>query len=609
MRAPLSALILVAAWLSACGGSAPEIPVPDLAALRSTDAGDVIGFTDAEGGHTWLGIPFAQPPIDELRWRAPRRVEPWPETREALAFGPACVQIAGPAGAEGPAGEPAGNEDCLTLNVYAPRFEQGEIPDGLLALPVMLWIHGGGNSQGHAALYDGSALAGERRVVVVSFQYRLGGFGWFRHPALHAADASPEDRSGNYGTLDAIAALEWVRDNIAAFGGDPNRVTIFGESAGGENVLALLRSPRAEGLFHGAISQSGWASGKTLAQAENYEDAAEPGDEASSNEILLRLLEREGRAENRAAGKALVASMTNQSIAELLRGVPAPDFLRLFTQGELGAMYENPRLLRDGVVLSRLGPLEAYRSGDYNRVPTILGSNRDEVRTFLLFTSQHVRHLMRIPIGMRNQRMYEATADSGSRAWKAMGVDEPAAAMREMQGPSVYGYRFDWDHAPGVLWLDLARWLGAGHALEIPFVFGRLSLGVVTPLIFDPDRAELDEALSHAMTSYWTQFAYTGDPGVGREGDLVRWEPWDAHRGSFLILDTTDDAGIHMSGDTVTLASVVADVARDPRLETQLERCEVYRDMARGGAVLSAADYAQREGGACNELLPPPLRY
>jgi para-nitrobenzyl esterase len=275
----------------------------------------------------------------------------------------------------------------------------------------------------------------------------------------------------------------------------------------------------------------------------------------------------------------------------------------------MGMMYESPRLLRDGFVLSRLGPLEAYRSGAYNRVPSILGSNRDEVRTFLLFTSQHVRHLLQIPIGMRNQRMYEVTADFGSRAWKAMGVDEPAAAMREVQGPSVYGYRFDWDHAPGVLWLDLARWLGAGHALEIPFVFGRLSLGVVTPLIFDPDHAELDEALSRAMTSYWTQFAYTGDPGAGRDGDLVRWEPWDARGGSFLILDTADDAGIHMSGDTVTLASVIADVARDPRLETPLERCEVYRDMARGGSLISAADYAQREGGACAELLPPPLRY
>jgi len=587
----------------------PAAPLPDPAARRSTSAGELIGLADAEGGHTWLGVPFAQPPVGELRWRAPRPAEPWSGTREALTFGAPCMQLAGPVGAEGPAGEPAGSEDCLTLNVYAPRFEPAEVPEGLLALPVMVWIHGGGNSQGHAALYDGSALAGERRVVVVSFQYRLGGFGWFRHPALQAADASPEDRSGNYGTLDAIAALEWVRDNIAAFGGDPTRVTLFGESAGGTNVLALLRSPRAKGLFQRAISQSGWAHGKTLAQAENYVDDPEPGDDASSSEILLRLLERERRAVDRATGKARVASMTHEEIAELLRGVPAPDFLRLYLPDEMAAMYENPRLLQDGFVLSRFGSLEAYRRGDYNRVPVILGSNRDEVRTFQLFTSPHVRHLFQLPVALRNERMYEATTDFASRVWKAMGVDEPAAAMRGVQGPSVYGYRFDWDHEPRLLWLDIAHWLGAGHALEIPFVFGRLTLGAATPFVFDPDRAALDEALSRSMMSYWSQFAYTGDPGTGREGNLVRWEPWDARGGSFLILDTDDDGGTHMSGDTVTRASVLADVARDPRLETPAERCEVYREMVRGGSVLSAAEYAQQEGGACTDLLPPPLRY
>jgi para-nitrobenzyl esterase len=181
--------------------------------------------------------------------------------------------------------------------------------------------------------------------------------------------------------------------------------------------------------------------------------------------------------------------------------------------------------------------------------------------------------------------------------------------MRGFQGSSVYGYRFDWDHEPGLLWLDLANWLGAAHGLEIPFVFGRLSLGAVTPLLFDPDRAELDQALSDVMTSYWTQFAYTADPGTGRAGDLVRWEPWAARGGSFLILDAEDGGGIHMSGDTVTLASVVEGVATDPRLESPAERCEVYRNLARGGAVLSLADYAKKEGGVCSETLPPPLAY
>jgi para-nitrobenzyl esterase len=272
-------------------------------------------------------------------------------------------------------------------------------------------------------------------------------------------------------------------------------------------------------------------------------------------------------------------------------------------------MYNNPRLIRDGAVLSSQSPLEAYRSGDYNQVPTILGTNRDEVRLFELFSSPHVRHLFRIPIAMRNQRMYDAVTDHGSRSWKALGVDEPAAAMRAVQGPSVYAYRFDWDHEAGFLWLDLASWIGAGHAIEIPFVFGNLSLGPATRLVFAEDHAELDEALSRAMRSYWTRFAYTGDPRSGREADLPTWEAWDTRGGSFLVLDTDDDGGIHMSGDTVTLESVVADVARDPRLETSLERCEVYRNMARAGRILSLAEYAEQEGGECASQLPPPKRY
>lgn len=609
MRRTLPLLLAICLHLFACAEEKPGPPKSDVATLRSIAAGEVVGFVNAAGGHTWLGIPFARAPIGDLRWRAPRIAEAWQDTREALAFGAPCIQIGGPGAAEGPAGEIAGSEDCLTLNVYAPRFEPAETPKGLLALPVMLWIHGGGNSQGHAGLYDGSILANDRNVIVVSIQYRLGAFGWFRHPALHADAASPDDVSGNYGTLDAIAALEWVRENIQAFGGDPERVTIFGESAGGTNVLALLRSPRAAGLFHGAIAQSGTARGKTLAFAENYTDEAEPGDSNSSREVLLRALEKNGRASNRAAGKAVAAKMPDAEIASLLRGLSAEDLVNLYPRDELGAMYHNPRLLQDGAVLSALPALDAYREGAYNHVPAILGGNRDEMRLFNLFSSPHLRRLFRIPLGMKNLRMYEATSDSGSRAWKALGVDEPATAMRAEQGESVYGYRFDWDHEPSLLWFDLPRWLGAAHALEIPFVFGELTLGPATPLIFDSDRAELDGELSQAMMSYWTQFAYTGDPGSGRDGELTRWEPWDAGGGSFLILDTKDGDGVHMSGDTVTVASVVANVARDPRLETQAERCEVYRDLARAGRVVSFADYAEKEGGACVELLPPPKRY
>ena len=179
-------------------------------------------------------------------------------------------------------GAPAGAEDCLYLNVYAPR----SATPGTGRLPVMVWIHGGGNVVGHAGFFDGGNLAAREDVVVVTINYRLGPFGWFRHPALRDAGASELDRSGNFGTLDQVRALEWVRDNAAAFGGDPGNVTVFGESAGGTNVFALLLAPPARGLFHRAIVESGNLSFGAPATAEGFVDDPQPSHPNASGEAL-----------------------------------------------------------------------------------------------------------------------------------------------------------------------------------------------------------------------------------------------------------------------------------------------------------------------------------
>ncbi|NNL67851.1 MAG: carboxylesterase family protein, partial [Myxococcales bacterium] len=261
---------------------------------------------------------------------------------------------------------------------------------------------------------------------------------------------------------------------------------------------------------------------------------------------------------------------------------------------------------RDGHVLSADAALDAYRQGDYNRVPTILGTNRDEQKLFLLLSSPHVRRIFGVPVALENDRLYEAEARHTSLAWKAMGVDEPASAMRGVQGPSVYGYRFDWDDEPDFLWVDLGRWLGAAHVLEVPFVFGRLSMGRATRLLFDPAREEENLALSRAITSYWTNFAYTGKPGRGREGDLPEWQPWESRGGSFLVLDAPVEERIRMSQETTTRASVVLGVAADPSFETPMERCTVYREFARADGVMDPEEYAGIEEGACLAELGPP---
>ena len=603
--AALAAAGLMLAGAIACGRGEPEpVPQADQASRRSLPVGEVVGYTTADGAHAWRGLPFARPPTGELRWRAPERPEPWSGVRQALEFGASCVQFAGPmGGSDGAgAGDATGSEDCLYLNVFAPRFEAGAVPGGGERLPVMVWIHGGGNTIGDARLYEASVLAERERLIVVTLHYRLGVFGWLSHPALHGDGASAADRSGNYGTLDIVRALHWVRENIAAFGGDPGRVTVFGESAGGTNTYTLLLSPLGRSLFQRAIVQSGGLATSSMVEAQAYRDAAVPGHERSSGELLLTLLVADGRASDRDRAKALVASLGPDEIGVYLRAKSAPELLAAYSGERMGGMYSMPKLFRDGRVLPADPPLEVLARGDYNRVPTLVGTNRDETKLFAAFTSPHVRHLFGFPIAIKNGRMYDATTSYGTMMWKATGVDEPAAAMSRAQGASVFAYRFDWDDEPTVLWLDMGELIGAAHALEIPFVFGRLSLGPATRLVFDEDRRASDERLSRAMTSYWAQHAYTGSPGRGSGGDLPEWRPWSAAEnpaGGFIVLDSDRDGGIRMSTDVLTRSAVLERVEDDDRLLDASERCEVYALFVERGGVLSVRQYEQIEGGAC----------
>ncbi len=252
---------------------APKIVVPENLTTRSTASGEVIGFIDDYGAQAWLGIPFAAAPTGALRWQAPLPSPAWQGVRETLAIGNMCPQFASLLSGAGQTPEPGqivGSEDCLYLNVWAPANAE--------KLPVMFWIHGGGNTIGHGGSYSGARLATAQNVVLITINYRMGVFGWFSHPALGSGD--PLQDSGNYGTLDVVRALEWTRQNIATFGGDPDNVTVFGESAGGFDTLAMMASPMAAGLFHRAIVQSGGFGVTTMNHAQNF--ATEGGHERSA---------------------------------------------------------------------------------------------------------------------------------------------------------------------------------------------------------------------------------------------------------------------------------------------------------------------------------------
>jgi para-nitrobenzyl esterase len=598
-RACFAVVALLVLASSNIGCEKKKAPVAaDPQSMRSITSGTVVGHVGEYGGHVWLGLPYAKPPVGDLRWRAPQPPAPWKGTREALAFGSACMQYASPlGGVEGTPGKPTGTEDCLYANIYAPRFAPEAVPQGSARLPVMLWIHGGGNTIGEGAFYNGGNLAVSHNVVVVTFNYRLGPFGWFRHPALRASARNEEDRSGNYGTLDTIRALEWVRDDIAAFGGDPNNVTIFGESAGGMNVYALLLAPAAKGLFHRAIVQSGSLRFDTNAKAENLATADPPGDANSSSETVARLLVKGRLADGREAALARLATMRDGQIESYLRGRSSLEILEAYEPSESTGMISMPNLFCDGVVLPQEEPHESLASGRYNVVPTMIGTNLDENKLFMFGDPKWVRRTLWVFWRLRDERMYNLTAEYLAKWWKADGADDPAAAMRAVQGPSVYVYRFDWDEEPTILGADLGVMLGAAHAFEIPFVFGHFDLGSEGSRLFTAENEPGRKDLSRKMMSYWAAFAANGDPKRGIDGSSTEWTAWDssdAEAPKFIVFDTEAGGGVRMSSESLTRETVLANLETDARLATQEERCSILRALTAWGRALEEQEYDRR---------------
>lgn len=587
-------LVLMALVVGACSRGGRETVAVDPSSARTLPAGPVVGAAGQSGEQMWRGIPYAQPPTGERRWRAPQPLPPWQETRQALAPGSPCPQYASPlGGVPGKDGTVVGNEDCLYLNVYAPRFAPGEVPTGAHRLPVMLWIHGGGNSIGEAGFYHPGRLAADERVIVVTTNYRLGPLGWMRHAALRDG-ATPAEGSGNFATLDLVAALQWVRDNIGAFGGNPDNVTIFGESAGGQNVFTLLFAPQAKGLFHRAISQSGGLWMSTPEQGEHFTDDPDPGDAHSSNEVLLALLQRDGSAADRAAAKAKLAAMTPAQAAAYLRGKSAAELLAVYTPYPGNGMVEMPKVFRDGTVLPAEDPMVRFARPDgWNRVPVILGTNRDENRLFMFGDPHWVKRYFWIVPRLTNEPLYVVTSEYLARNWKATGADMPAAAMRGTTD-DVYVYRFDWDEQPHLLGADLAVMLGAAHGFEIPFVFDHFDLGPQGNVMWTDENKPGREQLSRAMMGYWAEFARSGRPGRGGPDGTVEWTAWDPGSPDalkYLILDTENGGGIRMSADTVTLDRLRSDLAADPRLANPRDRCAVYHEMARWARGFTRAEY------------------
>jgi para-nitrobenzyl esterase len=520
-----------------------------------TAAGRLQGVVHEGRARAWFAIPYAEPPTGALRWQPPRPPAAWSGVRTAAVAGAPCVQ---PASDAMTGAQLKGSEDCLLLNVYAPLARAAQ------PLPVVMWIHGGANLFGTGAEFDGSYLARAHDLVVVTINYRLGPLGWFHHPALIEAMAGGP-KTGQLALLDAIAALRWVRANAAAFGGDPANVTIAGESAGGQNVYALVLARAAAGLFGKAIAESGGFWNMSQAQAVNYHDAAEPGTPASAREIVSRWLIADGKAKDDAAARVIQSTWPAARLRAWLHGLPLQAIFDPYLH-LAHVDYDMPMVVYGDGLLPAGDHRTLLAAGDYNAVPMIIGGNRDEQKLYLQGDPTLVRRVDG-HYTILDPRRFAALNRFYSDWWNFMDTDDLAPRLAK----PVYAYRFDFDLSPPEA-PEVGRIFGAAHGLEVDFVSGDLHAGRGNPLIAASNRKSWTQ-VSAEMMSYWAAFAYRGDPGRGMDGALPPWSAWQVAHEKLII-----GAGApHMARAAVDGARLLEALAASPDLGHD-DKCAVYRD-------------------------------
>ena len=529
-----------------------------------TSSGVSSGYVNS-GVLNWDDIPYAKPPVGSLRWKAPREI-----TNSERVLLPKddnfCVQR--PSGMGGSEGEGyfSGTEDCLYLDIKAPKNLSDK------QLPVMFWIHGGGNTSGLKDLYDFSKMVKRHDVIVVSINYRLGPFGWFTHPAIQDLQ-NGLDKTSNFGTLDIIEALKWVQSNISLFGGDPSNVTIFGESAGGHNVFSLLASKEAKGLFHKAISQSGYTTTIQSDLAFKQDSYSSTSNYASFN-IVDRVLQKN-------AIKINQSSLDKKELRKILLDLSAKDF---FSHYAKRPSYEDiPLMTADGIVIPVMGLRKALASKEHlNIVPTIAGSNRDEVKLWL-GSAEYFVDLKFSPIGkllgipkvsLKDEAAFEIFNHYRSSAWKLRGVDGPLRGMKEAGNEILFAYRFDWDDHRRFVVGDFKKLIGAAHATEIPLLTGNNKLVGDYGFLIYP-RGPSKRFTSKNMMKFWANFAREGTPG--KSTNSIKWNAYnDPDKSNFIILDNR--ANLKMSSDTASFESLVSDLHKETDV-TDLEKCVVLLQM------------------------------
>ncbi len=533
---------------------------------RETTEGMVIGAVHrATDTISWKGIPYAKPPVGDLRWKAPVAPDKRSAPLKAAQFCEVCTEYVDHDANPATPWIIMGKEDCLYLNIWRPRNK-------VAGLPVYVWIHGGGNSIQWPLLSDTdlSLFANRTGMVVVSINYRLGPMGFFSHPALKTGDRKTD--SGNFGLLDIIQGLSWIQANIQAFGGDPGNVTIAGESAGGENVISLIASPLAGGLFHRAVIESGVIRPSTPAKGEEH-----------VNSLIAKFLVKDGSVPDEKAAALKVKKMSDKEIASYLKSKSAREFMELYPEGKARGMILFPVTFSDGYVM----PADLYgalKSGKYNKVPVLTGTNKEETKLFQMGDprfSPWIRDgsMFKDPA---KAELYNLVAFYESSGWKVMGVDNLARILRSnADQPPVFAYQFLWgaggmknsvEPFPG------NQLIGSCHSLEIDFVFGTEAVAMGN-WAFSPKNRPGRVALSNAMVDYWSQFARSGNPN--REGSgLPTWAPWsniDGFTKSILLDADFVKPKIEMSRKELSNKEIEEALKAEPRAKEILPFWEASR--------------------------------
>ncbi len=554
----------------------------------STTSGISKGFL-INGVINWDDIPYSQPPIGDLRWKAPRHI-----LKKNILIEPKdnnfCIQKPSGMGGSDFNGDEffSGSEDCLYLDIKAPLVKPNDL------LPVMFWIHGGGNTSGLKDIYDFSKMVKKHDVIVVTINYRLGPFGWFTHPSIQSLQ-NDDDKSSNFGTLDIIAALEWVKSNISLFGGNPDNVTIFGESAGGHNVFSLLASKKAEGLFHKAISQSGYTTSISIQKAYR-QDKTSPTSEHTSWKIVDKVLEK--------AKLPSQNDLSNIEIRKNLKELGARDFF--INYSDRPSYQEIPLLTADGITIPIDGLKEALSNRDHvNIVPTIAGSNKDEVKLWLASAEYFVGleysffgSLLGVPrVKLKDEAAFELFNSYRSRAWKIRGVDNPLRSLAFVGNDDLYAYRYDWDDHRKWPVANFKRLIGAAHATEIPLLTGNNKL-VGDYGFFIYPKGPSKWFLSKNMMNFWANFAKTGKPGMSsNKQEWIKYNGLNQIGSNFMILDNRKN--LKMDKDQNSFKSLVNDLYYEEDI-TDLEKCVVLLQMLTFVGNDLYDDYVDFYPGKCN---------